>query len=158
MKNSVFIVSVAMIAMMSGISHANNTVYEKDGKTYQGSPEPDDNLTYAKCGRVEGLVSAQQAETGPLITISGIKKVDDNNDFFRLRRIAKEYLTPMHTVKGLRFGCLTENGGLGVHVAHLESAEKNLSIQIDNYGRVFIGYDKVGLKLIKPKEGETQEP
>ena len=147
---------IAVLALNYG-AFAGETTSHKDDKNVVEVPWVNDNHTSVDCGDIYGSILADDDETLTIMITASVRQ-GESWGFLRLFSVGKEYLTPEHTTSGLAFGCLTENGGLGIYVPHQASINDSVSIQIDNNGHVFVGYDEVGLQLFKPLKAKTPTP
>ena len=144
---------IAVLALNYG-AFAGEATSHKDDKNVVEGRESGDNHTSVDCGRIYGTILAEKTNVPSIMITASIKK-GEQWGFYRLFNVGKEDLTTGHTTKNIEFGCLTENGGLGIYVHHENSIDDGLAIQIDYDGKVFVGYDQVGLQLFKPLKAKS---
>jgi len=123
----------------------------KDGKAHTVNVPNGHNFFKVECDNMLVNIMAQRtSELDASIMATVIVKSGTEKKAFRIFDIAKDKLTPEHDISSMKRGCLTQEGGVGIDIPNHTSTELGLKIQIDARGRVFLGYDKTGLKLKTP--------
>ena len=126
----------------------------KDGKNIAVEIDTGDRNLFAKCDNINASIMAgEKVDSTPVIMVfMAIKTNSRMHDTQHLFDVAKDSLRPEHTTRGMKMGCLTEHGGVGIIMPSTSPDTPPLYIQIDAKGRVFTGWDQAGLRLIIQKK------
>ena len=153
-KQIIRISTVSVLSFMPSLVMASpQKVVTKDGKNYTVQDKSVQNTSRVFCNNMEvGVMAHKMADSSLEVMATIVIKSGSQKNAFRLFNVAKDELTSQHDISLMQLGCLTRKGGVGVNIPHLTSYELGLKIQIDPKGRVFLGYDKVGLELISTQD------
>ena len=153
-KQIIRISTVSVLSFMPSLVMASpQKVVTKDGKNYAVQDKSGQNTSRVFCNNMEvGVMAHKMADSSPEVMATIVIKSGSQKNAFRLFNVAKDELTSQHDISLMQLGCLTRKGGVGVNIPHLTSYELGLKIQIDSKGRVFLGYDEVGLELISTQD------
>jgi len=124
-------------------------VVRDDGTMHSVEVVTNNNYTTVTCNKISATIMAEKVDDlQPSIMATIVITNGDQKKGFRIFDVAANKLTPGHSSSSIKVGCLTREGGVGINVPHFASDELELKIQIDLRGRVFLGYDEVGLELV----------
>ncbi len=142
--------TISLFALMPSLAiAAPQKVVVKDGKMYAVEDKSGQNISRVSCNNMEvGVMASKMADLTPEVIATVVIQSGSQKKAFRLFDVAKDELTLEHNLSLMQLGCLTRDGGVGVNIPHLTSSKLGLKIQIDPKGRVFLGYDEVGLELV----------
>lgn len=142
-------VILASITTLSANATPMKAVKNKDG-TYRGVEiDTGDRYLSTKCGNISAsIMSGKTTHFPPMIMVTMGVRGGEQLQSYRMFDVAKDSLTPDHTTKDMKVGCLTEKGGVGIYLPSTNPDTPPAYIQIDAKGRVFTGWDQAGLKLI----------
>ena len=128
-------------------------VVEKDGRVITTAPKVNPGVRSLTCGNVKAYIFANKHEDKNIHMMVSLGVQNGKKAIgYKLLNPFDHFLNQVYGIEDMMTGCLTDNGGIGFEFPYVDEHSPALYLQIDAHGRVFSGYDQVGLKLIRTKD------
>jgi len=132
-------------------AHATNTKLEKvDGKYAVKDIKPTRTNLRLRCSNAKYTLKAQSFNNKmPSFFVKVRFGEDKNVTTVYLSEEISSYLKSSHLIENATYGCLTNSGGLGIHIPSSNNHHSDVFLQISSQGRVFQNFDQTGYTIAK---------
>lgn len=146
---AVFVVCASSIFGTKAL--ATSTKVEKvEGKYVVKNVKPTRTNLRMKCGNAKYTLKAQSFDNKMPSFYIKVKFGEDKNlTTVYLSEEISSNLEDSHLIENATYGCLTNSGGLGIHIPSFNNDHSDVFLQISSQGRVFQNFDQTGYTIEK---------
>jgi len=152
-RNKTLLILIALVSTVSfgGDAFATGTKVELvDGKIVSKEYKPSKISFHKSCANANYTLKAQSFNNkSPVFYVKVRFGADKNLTTIYVGDEISSKLKESHIIDSADYGCLNDNGGLGIHIPSTNQEHSDLFLQISGEGRVFQNFDQTGYTITK---------